>query len=71
VRALFGPFWIAASGAAASGRALATREPFIIEDIDDEPAFPLGLIVSEGKVVGMPSTHFRARRKFSTTASSC
>jgi two-component system, chemotaxis family, CheB/CheR fusion protein len=72
---------IDASSAVASGRALATREPVIIEDIDEEPAFRLGLewaiqagfravqttplIVSEGKVVGMLSTHFRTRKQFS------
>jgi GAF domain-containing protein len=72
---------IDASSAVASGRALATREPVIIEDIDKEPAFRLGLewaiqagfraiqttplIVSDNKVVGMLSTHFRTRRQFS------
>jgi two-component system CheB/CheR fusion protein len=73
---------IDASSAVASGRALATREPVIIEDIDKEPAFRLGLewaiqagfravqttplIVGDGKVVGMLSTHFRTPRQFST-----
>src|SRR5262249_20644767 len=65
----------------ASGRALATRQQVIIEDIKEEPGFRVGLewavaagfravqttplIVRGGKVVGMLSTHFRTARRFS------
>jgi two-component system, chemotaxis family, CheB/CheR fusion protein len=70
-----------ASNAAAAGRALATRQQVIIEDIEKEPSFRAGLewaaqagfraiqttplVVSDGKVVGMLSTHFRGPRVFS------
>jgi GAF domain-containing protein len=70
-----------ASNAAAAGRALATRQQVIIEDIEKEPSFLAGLewaaqagfraiqttplVVSDGKVVGMLSTHFRGPRVFS------
>jgi two-component system, chemotaxis family, CheB/CheR fusion protein len=70
-----------ASNAAASGRALATGQQVLIEDIEKEPSFRLGLewaasagfravhstplIVGDGKVVGMLSTHFRAPRGYS------
>ncbi len=70
-----------ASNAAASGRALATRQQVLIEDIQREPTIRAGLewaasagfrsvqstplIVGDGKVVGMLSTHFRAPRRYS------
>ena len=70
-----------ASNSAASGRALATRQQVLIEDIEKEPSFRAGLewaasagfrtvhstplIVSDDRVVGMLSTHFRAPRRFS------
>lgn len=70
-----------ASSAAASGRALATRQQVLIEDIEKEPIFQAGLewaaaagfraaqttplIVGDGNVVGMLSTHFRQPRGFS------
>jgi two-component system CheB/CheR fusion protein len=72
---------IDASNAEASGRALATRQQLIIENIDEEPAFRVGLewaveagfkavqttplIIGEDKVVGVISTHFRMPRQFS------
>jgi PAS domain S-box-containing protein len=72
---------IDASDAVASGRALAARQQIIIEDTDKEPAFRTGLewavqagfraaqttplIVGDGKVVGVLSTHFRTPRQFS------
>jgi PAS domain S-box-containing protein len=70
-----------ASNAAASGRALATRQQVLIEDIEKGPAFRAGLewaaaagfravqstplIVGDGRVVGMLSTHFHAPRGYS------
>ena len=70
-----------ASSAAAAGRALATRQGVIIEDIEKEPSFLAGLewaaqagfravqttplVAVGGRVVGMFSTHFRGPRAFS------
>jgi two-component system, chemotaxis family, CheB/CheR fusion protein len=70
-----------ASNAAATGRALATRRQVIIEDIEIEPTFIVGLewaaqagfravqttplVAVGGKVVGIFSTHFREPRAFS------
>jgi two-component system, chemotaxis family, CheB/CheR fusion protein len=70
-----------ASNAAAAGRALATRQQVVIEDIEKEPSFLAGLewaaqagfralqttplIAIGGRVVGMLSMHFRESRRFS------
>ncbi len=70
-----------ASNAAASGRAFATCQQVLVEDIEKEPGFRAGLewaasagfravqttplVVTDGNVVGMLSTHFRTPRRFS------